>query len=630
MGFNYNPKYFIESEPNIYGNSNLREPQVQGYSHVYEHFMINKKTTHSVIVLPTGVGKTGLMGLLPFNISQGRVLIITPQITIRDTVVDALNPDIPDNFWLKRNVFNRPKDLPTLVEFEGSTTHAEVLAAANIVVLNVQKLQSRLNSSPLNFLPSDFFDMIIIDEAHHSVARTWVETIYHFGAAKVVKVTGTPIRTDKREIAGELVYKYKLSQAMAKGFVKSLENLNYIPEELFLTIDSDKAKTYTVNQIYQMNLKDEDWVSRSVAYSTECSEKVVDESIKLLEAKLSDSTVPHKIIATACSISHAEEIKDIYERKGYKTALIHSKLSEDIIQQAKNDIKNHRVKVVVNVSMLGEGYDHEFLSIAAIFRPFRNPLPYTQFIGRILRVIPDDLVSKASDNIGQIVSHWHLGLENLWNTYKIEIQESEIIKNLNDTDIIYDSPNPSDSNKEPREFDIGQASERGTGKLIGDVYLTTAIIKKKQEEEKIRERKIAEIQKILQINREEALKVINLTENNDSDIKRPDKYFSSKKKDIDVTIREMIIPELITKHKIDQKADNLKECSLFQNKRFSWIINRGKNNGGFLAIYFNHFLNQEIGTNRSSWSLDDYEIANQKLPEIVEYVEKVLEDFLNI
>ncbi|GAB6172039.1 hypothetical protein JCM15765_15170 [Paradesulfitobacterium aromaticivorans] len=538
MVFAYNPNYFIESDPNIYGNADLREPQVQGYSHVYEHFIIQKKTTHAVIVLPTGVGKTGLMALLPYNISQGRVLIITPQITIKDTVVDALNPDIPDNFWLKRKVFDRPKDLPTLVEFEGSRTPIEVLIVANIVVLNVQKLQSRLDSSPLNFLPSDFFDMIIIDEAHHSVARTWVETIYHFAAAKVVKVTGTPIRTDKREIAGELVYKYKLSQAMAKGFVKSLENLNYIPEELFLTIENDKAKTYTVNQIYQMNLKDEDWVSRSVAYSTECSEKVVDESIKLLEAKLLDNTVPHKIIATACSISHAEEIKDIYERKGYRTALIHSKLSEEVIDQAKNDIKNHRVKVVVNVSMLGEGYDHEFLSIAAIFRPFRNPLPYTQFIGRILRIIPEELVSKASDNIGQIVSHWHLGLENLWNTYKIEIQESEIIKNLNETDIIYDSPDPSDGNKELSQLDIGQASERGTGKIIGDVYLTTAIIKKKQEEEKIREEKIIEIQKILQINREEALKVINLTENKDSDIKRPDKYFSSKKKDIDVTIKD--------------------------------------------------------------------------------------------
>ncbi len=208
MSFQFNQNYFIEYEPNIYGNSLLREPQIQCYYHVYDHFMVKKKLTHAVLVLPTGVGKTGLMALIPYGISQGRVLIITPQIVIKDTVVDALNPEFPDNFWIKRNVFNRPKDLPTLVEFEGSKTTLEVLKAANLVILNIQKLQSRLDSSPLNFLPPDFFDMIIIDEAHHSTAKTWVEAIQHFSIAKIVKVTGTPIRTDKKEIAGDLVFRY--------------------------------------------------------------------------------------------------------------------------------------------------------------------------------------------------------------------------------------------------------------------------------------------------------------------------------------------------------------------------------------------------------------------------------------
>ncbi|MFB7121839.1 DEAD/DEAH box helicase family protein [Bacillus tropicus] len=119
--------------------------------------MIKQKTSHAVVVLPTGVGKTGLMALLPYNISKGRVLIIAPQIVIKETVIDALNPDLPDNFWLKRKVVNRPNDLPTLIEFEGRETKQEVLEAANIVVVNIQKLQSRLDSSPLNFLPNDFF-----------------------------------------------------------------------------------------------------------------------------------------------------------------------------------------------------------------------------------------------------------------------------------------------------------------------------------------------------------------------------------------------------------------------------------------------------------------------------------------
>ncbi|MFZ5945658.1 MAG: DEAD/DEAH box helicase [Bacillota bacterium] len=631
MGFVYNENYFMDLEPNIYGNENLREPQIQGYYHIYDHFIVKGKASHAVIVLPTGVGKTGLMALLPYNISNGRVLIITPQIIIKDTVVDALNPDLPENFWLKRKVFTKPRELPSLVEFEGNKTPKQVLEAANIVILNIQKLQSRLDSSPLNFLPSDFFDMIIIDEAHHSTARTWVETTQYFSTAKVVKVTGTPLRTDKQEIAGELAYKYKLSQAMANEYVKSLENLTYIPEKLLLTVDGDNSRLLTVEEIYDMGIKDEDWVSRSVAYSPECSVKVVDKSIDLLEAKLANNNpVPHKIIAVASSIEHAKQIQALYQERNYPTAIVHSDLSSDLKEKAINDIKNHRVKVVVNVSMLGEGYDHPYLSVAAIFRPFRNPLPYAQFVGRILRTIPIEEALRAEDNIGQIVSHKHLGLENLWEVYKKEIQESEIIKHLKEVDFIEEGDEPTTGEaSNTRITDVGKAKEYGTGKLVGDVYLTTELIKRKKEEDSKREQKILEIQKILKVNREEAAKIIDQVNSEESDIKRPDKYFASKKKDIDVTIKENIVPGIISKYNIDQHADNLKNSGLFRNK-FSWIAKNLKDNGGMLAVYFIQYLNNEIGTKKEYWTIDDYDIAFAKLPQCVEYVEKVIEDYLNI
>ena len=197
-----------------------------------------------------------------------------------------------------------------------------------------KKLQKRLDSSPLNFLPEDFFDMILIDEAHHSTARTWVETINHFSKAKVVKLTGTPFRSDNEKIAGDLVYKYKLSQAMANKYVKSLKNIEYVPGQLLLTIDNDLSKTYTVEEIYEKGLKDEDWVSRSVAYAPECSKKVVDKSIELLEEKRAISNVPHKIIAVACGIEHAEQIKEMYESRKYKAAVVHS----DIDEKEKNAV----------------------------------------------------------------------------------------------------------------------------------------------------------------------------------------------------------------------------------------------------------------------------------------------------
>ena len=72
----YNEHYFEMANPNIYENEELREPQIQGYFKVYDHFVVKNKQTHAIIVLPTGVGKTGLMGILPFHICKGRALIV--------------------------------------------------------------------------------------------------------------------------------------------------------------------------------------------------------------------------------------------------------------------------------------------------------------------------------------------------------------------------------------------------------------------------------------------------------------------------------------------------------------------------------------------------------------------------
>lgn len=628
----YNEHYFEIASPYIYDNSELREPQIQGYYKVYEHFTVRNKRTHAIIILPTGVGKTGLMGLLPYHICEGRALIITPQLTIKDAVVDSLDPDNPESFWYKRQIFKRVEETPTLVEFT-SGIKREILDVANIVILNIHKLQSRLNSSPLNYLPEDYFDMIIIDEAHHSTANTWVETINHFSKAKVVKLTGTPIRTDGIELAGELVYKYKLSQAMAKGYVKSLRNIEYIPERLFFTIDKDETKQYTVDELLELGLRDEDWIRRSVAFSKECSDSVVKESIKLLENKRRDgSKVPHKIIAVACSIDHAEQIKHLYIEKGYKAEVIHSRQKPEKQNEIKQDIDNHRLDVIIHVAMLGEGYDHCYLSIAAIFRPFRSELPYEQFIGRVLRIIPEKEVEKIDDNIADVVSHHNLQLADLWEKYKIELQESEVIKHLQDKNLLDDyGGDVSDEDSSGKEKDIiplGFAREQGMGILTTDTYLNTELIKRQREEEQKQKESIAELQRLLNIDYEQAVSIYNQTRTKDTAaFKRPDLYFANRKKSLDDQIREIIIPQLITRFHIDQSKKDLSDCRLF-NGKYAWIKKAASDNGALLGMYFNTYLKNEIGKKREVWKVSDFDIAFEKLPVVEEFVEKVLGEYL--
>jgi hypothetical protein len=72
----------------------------------------------------------------------------------------------------------------------------------------------------------------------------------------------------------------------------------------------------------------------------------------------------------------------------------------------------------VQVQMLGEGFDHPKLSVAAIFRPFRTLAPYIQFVGRILRVIVQNSPGHP-DNYGHIVTHAGMNLDERLREFKL-------------------------------------------------------------------------------------------------------------------------------------------------------------------------------------------------------------------
>lgn len=620
----YDSQYFMTTSVSILENEHLREPQRQAYYKSYKHFITDRNESHAIIILPTGVGKTGVMGLLPFMVAEGRVLIITPQLTVKDTVIDSLNTDDSKNFWSERHVIEDSGALPVIIEYEGIDTTNELLYCTNIVILNVHKLQGRLDSSLIHRVGSDFFDMIIIDEAHHSTANTWVETLNYFSDAKVVKLTGTPVRSDGEEMSGKLIYHYKLSQAMANKYVKSLTNNEFVPDEVRFTLDGDTSKQYDEQAI--LTLKDEDWISRTVAYSENCSLQVVKESIRILNEKKSCSSIPHKIIAVACSISHAERIKELYSNQGVRTSIIHSDMNFNEIDSIKKDIENDRVDVVVNVNMLGEGYDHPCLSIAAIFRPFRSELPYAQFIGRILRYIQN--TDQLEDNIACVVSHKLLFLEKLWQKYKVEIDESEVIKSLTVQNILQCTPENIGGDGEVLEIDVGQAYSEG-GTVVEDAYMETEILKKYKAESEEINKQIKGLVDLLNIDEAEAKRIIQSQRAKEKRYTRPDLVYKQGRKDIDVRIKEEIVPELCVKcippHLMGRTS--LSRCRLFFPTTYAWIPQKTEKEDGCLAIYFNHYLNQELGKKRPEWEISDYERANRLLDKQIEYVESILKDF---
>ena len=67
---------------NIEQNRFLREPQREAYTAIRTHFKIHNES--AIVQIPVGCGKTGLMAVLPFGVANGRVLIVAPNVTIRE------------------------------------------------------------------------------------------------------------------------------------------------------------------------------------------------------------------------------------------------------------------------------------------------------------------------------------------------------------------------------------------------------------------------------------------------------------------------------------------------------------------------------------------------------------------
>jgi superfamily II DNA or RNA helicase len=400
-------RFFSETKASIWQNASLREPQIDGYFAIRAHFA--ESSAPGYVQLPVGCGKTGLMGLTPFGIARGRVLIIAPNLTIRENIRRELNVSDPNCFYSKRGVFI-PKNGPYLSELKtGANIHD--CDAAHIVVGNIQQFSGGRNKW-YEALPNDYFDMILVDEGHHNVADTWTRLFEYFAGAKVVSFTATPMRSDGQVVAGERVYKFGYARSMIMGFIAQIDALFVKPTELTFTVEGE-TKTLGIAEIMQM--RDKDWFSRGVATSEECNRSIVNASVQQLYQVRSLGS-PRQLIAVACSIRHATQVAALYQENGLRVEVLHSQLKDEERSRIEASLRSGLTDVVVQVNILGEGYDLPTLSVAAVFRPYRSLSPYVQFVGRILRLAQPDVPYSPANHV-YLVSHVGLNDERWWSDF---------------------------------------------------------------------------------------------------------------------------------------------------------------------------------------------------------------------
>lgn len=258
-----------------------------------------------------------------------------------------------------------------------------------------------------------FFDLIVVDEGHHNAAPSWQRVFERFPEARVLSVTATPFRADDQPVEGEMIYRFPFRDAMQRGYIKDITSVNVAPREIYFTYRGDDYR-HTLDEV--LHLREEDWFSRGVALAHECNVSIADASIQWLQF-LQETGTPHQLIAVACSMDHAREVRAIYRERGLEISEIHSGMAPSERDDILLDLRNGRLDGIVHVQMLGEGFDHPPLSVAAIYRPFRSLSPYIQFVGRIMRVNFQNAPGHP-DNQGVVISHVGLNVDRHWADFK--------------------------------------------------------------------------------------------------------------------------------------------------------------------------------------------------------------------
>lgn len=449
--------------PFIEGNALLRTPQREAFAALAEFAAANDQDEREVgIILPVGCGKSGCITLTPFAFRAMRTLVVAPGLNIASQLHNDFDPALPQMFYQKCRVLDG-QPYPEPVEIRGRNTNQADLEDSDVVLTNIQQLQGEENRWLQN-LPNDFFDLIIFDEGHHSVAASWTALKERFPAAKIVNYSATPLRADGQLMAGRVLYSFPVFRAIQEGFVKQLKAVVLNPRTLrYVRREDGQEVEVDLDEVRRLGETDADF-RRSIVTSTESLNTIVDASIRELQRRRAESQNDRlKIIASALNYEHCHQIVEAYRARGQRADYVHSRQDGAANVRVMERLEAHELDVIVQVRKLGEGFDHPYLAVAAIFSIFANLSPFVQFVGRIMRVIEQGAPGHVL-NRGTVIFHAGANVASRWEDFQ---QYSQADRDFFDQllpveDLDFGAGSELEVEPQPRDFDgVGRFDVQG-------------------------------------------------------------------------------------------------------------------------------------------------------------------------
>ena len=230
--------------------------------------------------------------------------------------------------------------------------------------------------------------MIVIDEAHHALAKTYKEMWERFPNAKFLGLTATPCRLNGKgftDLFDILVQSWGIPEFISKGRLATYD---------FVSIKSDGMTQRLIDSL-QKRGADGDYQNKEMDMLLNKKP-----SIERLYQSLEEYGKDRKGIVYAINISHAQKITKLYQEHGVKAIAIDSKTPATERQQDIEAFKKGDIQVLVNVDIFSEGFDCPDVEFVQLARPTLSLAKYLQMVGRGLRVAKGKKNCVIIDNVG--------------------------------------------------------------------------------------------------------------------------------------------------------------------------------------------------------------------------------------
>ena len=230
--------------------------------------------------------------------------------------------------------------------------------------------------------------MIVIDEAHHALAKTYKEMWERFPKAKFLGLTATPYRLNGKgftDLFDVLVQSWGVPEFISKGRLATYD---------FVSIKSDGVTQRLIDSL-QKRGADGDYQNKEMDMLLNKKP-----SIERLYRSFEEYGKDRKGIVYAINISHAQKITKLYQEHGVKAIAIDSKTPAMERQQDIEAFKKGDIQVLVNVDIFSEGFDCPDVEFVQLARPTLSLAKYLQMVGRGLRVAKGKKNCVIIDNVG--------------------------------------------------------------------------------------------------------------------------------------------------------------------------------------------------------------------------------------